>query len=112
MNERTHSGYFRLACVCLGANAAIGVYLMAWLPRRANKRGARPTGGRGGGGGDDVDWSLHHPHLVPAATAAGVAGAFFLVRSLWPVWGFLAPLILLTVFVGGLFALHFVPWPF
>lgn len=98
-----HSGYFRLACVCLGANLAVGIYVMVVLPRR--RRG-------GGGQQTQVDLAVQHPQLISAATAAGVLGAFFLVRSLWPVWGFLAPLILLTVFVGALYALHWVPWPF
>ena len=98
-----HSGYFRLACVCLGANLAVGVYVMVVLPRRR-------TGGASQQ--NQVDLAVQHPQLIPAATAAGVLGAFFLVRSLWPVWGFLAPLILLTVFVGALYALHWVPWPF
>lgn len=35
-----------------------------------------------------------------------------LVSSLWPVYGFFAPLILLVLFMGGIFALHFIPWPF
>jgi hypothetical protein len=104
------SGYFRLACVCLGANAGIGAYLMVWLPARA--KGGRAENTTGGSDAVVADWSLHHPQLVPAATAAGVLGAFFLVRSVWPVWGFLAPLILLIELVGALFALHFVPWPF
>lgn len=79
----------------------MGVYVMVVLPRR---------GGGAHNRGDVL--AVHHPQLVPAATAAGVLGAFFLVRSLWPVWGFLAPLILLTVLVGAIYLLHFVPWPF
>lgn len=96
----THSGYFRLACLCLGVDTAITAYRMLWFHRR-----------KGSGGGQDV-YAIHHPQLLPAAIAAGVLGAFFLVRSLWPVWGFLAPLILLVVLTGLVFSLHFVPWPF
>lgn len=84
------------------------MYLVVWLPR---VRGPPSARGAGGGSGD-IDWAAVHPQLVPAATAAGVLGALSLVRSLWPVWGFLVPLILLTMLVGGFFALHFVPWPF
>jgi len=32
-----------------------------------------------------------------------------LLRAVWPVWGFLAPLILSVEGLGLLFALHFVP---
>lgn len=80
----------------------MGVYVMVILPRTRKEGTSKHR----------VDLAVQHPQLIPAATAAGVLGAFFLVRSLWSVWGFLAPLILLTVFVGAIYALHFVPWPF
>jgi hypothetical protein len=35
-----------------------------------------------------------------------------LIRGLWPVWGFLTPLIIVIEFLGFMFSLHFVPWPF
>lgn len=101
----THdSGYFRLACLCFGVDVAVAAHRMFWI-HYANRRSSRD----GSGGGT---YAIYHPQLLPAATAAGVAGAFFLVRSLWPVWGFLAPLVLLVVLTGMVFALHFVPWPF
>ena len=83
--------------LCFGVNLCIGFYLQVWLPR---------VQGLG-----DVDWAVFCPRLVPAATAAGLLGAFSLVYALWPAWGFLAPLLCLVVLMGALFALHFVPWP-
>lgn len=98
------SGYFRLASLCFGVDIAVAAHRVLWI-QYAKRRGSHDSGG-----GDT--YAIHHPQLLPAATAAGVAGAFFLVRSLWPVWGFLAPLNLLVMLTGLVFSLHFVPWPF
>ncbi len=59
---------------------------------------------------DPESWSIYCPRVIPIMTANGVVCSFFLIRSLWPVWGFLTPFILGVEAMGLLFSMHFVPW--
>ena len=61
---------------------------------------------------DSSAWPVYCPRVIPIASGLGAATVLLLIRSCWPVWGMLTPLILGTEFMGCLFALHFVPWPF
>ena len=85
------------AVVCLGINTVLLLYLTVYLPKLKSIK-------------DSTAWDVYCPRVVPTMTGLGVLSALLLIRATWPVWGFLAPLILGVEFLGGLFLLHFVPW--
>eukprot|EP00545_Synedropsis_sp_CCMP1620_P014585 CAMPEP_0119013368 /NCGR_PEP_ID=MMETSP1176-20130426/8413_1 /TAXON_ID=265551 /ORGANISM="Synedropsis recta cf, Strain CCMP1620" /LENGTH=149 /DNA_ID=CAMNT_0006966457 /DNA_START=98 /DNA_END=544 /DNA_ORIENTATION=- len=85
------------ALVCLGINTVLLFYLCIYLPRIK-------------GITDSSAWDVYCPRVVPTMATLGVLCALMLIRACWPVWGFLAPLILGVEAFGCLFALHFVPW--
>ena len=59
----------------------------------------------------DMDsWSVYCPRIIPFMALNGILCMFTLIRSLWPVWGFLTPFIVGIEFVGLLFSMNFVPW--
>ncbi|RUS79545.1 hypothetical protein EGW08_012675 [Elysia chlorotica] len=45
-------------------------------------------------------WEKQYPKAIPIATASFLVGILCLSVALWPVWGFLAPIILLSLFMG------------
>ncbi|KAK3788333.1 hypothetical protein RRG08_025063 [Elysia crispata] len=45
-------------------------------------------------------WEKQYPKTIPIATASFLLGILCLSVALWPVWGFLAPIILLSLFMG------------
>ncbi|GFN73763.1 transmembrane protein 128-like [Plakobranchus ocellatus] len=45
-------------------------------------------------------WDKKYPKAIPIATASFLVGILCLSVALWPVWGFLAPIILLSLFMG------------
>ncbi|KAH9492724.1 hypothetical protein Btru_026166 [Bulinus truncatus] len=47
------------------------------------------------------DWEKKFPKIFPIATASFIIGIICLTVSLWPVWGFLTPFILIALFLGG-----------
>jgi hypothetical protein len=59
---------------------------------------------------DTEAWSVYCPRVIPFMTLNGLICIFTLIRSLWPVWGFLTPFILGVESLGLLFSTHFVPW--
>ncbi|TFJ87088.1 hypothetical protein NSK_001422 [Nannochloropsis salina CCMP1776] len=83
--------------ICLGINLCIGLYLTVYLQLIK---------------GINIEWATYCPRMIPAATFSGVVCAICLVSSLWPVYGFFAPLILLVICFGSIFSMHFIPWPF
>lgn len=58
---------------------------------------------------DSQAWAIYCPRVIQFMTINGIITVFTLLRSLWPVWGFLTPLILSIEFVGLLFATNFIP---
>jgi uncharacterized BrkB/YihY/UPF0761 family membrane protein len=54
-------------------------------------------------------WGVYCPKVLPILCATGFATYLVFVRALWPLWGFMAPLISGTEIMGMLMALHFVP---
>ncbi|GFR98492.1 transmembrane protein 128-like [Elysia marginata] len=46
------------------------------------------------------NWEKQYPKAIPIATASFLVGILCLSVALWPVWGFFAPIILLSLFMG------------
>ena len=88
----------QLAAIGLGTNTVLVLYLTVYLPVVK-------------GLSDSSAWDVYCPRVIPTSTALSLLCALLLIRATWPVWGFLAPLILGVEGLGFLFALHFVPWP-
>ncbi|XP_041476514.1 transmembrane protein 128-like [Lytechinus variegatus] len=80
--------------VCfLGVNLIIALYLIvvcSWI-RKIN------------------DWEKHCPCAIPIATCSFVAGTLCLNIALWPVYGFLTPLFLFTLFMGFIVLVSLLP---
>jgi len=93
-NKNVDRFYFNIAVVAFGINTCITLYLAIWLPYVQKI---------------DLEWEVYCPRMIPTATIVGLICAFCSVMGLWPVWGFLTPLILTVVFVGALMSAHFLP---
>jgi hypothetical protein len=91
-------GLLQLVAVCFGINTVLFLYLSLYLPLAH----ALP---------DSTAWEAYCPRVIPVCTATSALAALLLIRATWPVWGFLAPVILGLQAMGALFGLHFVPWP-
>jgi len=85
-----------LAVIGLGINTVLMLYLTVYLPKFV-----RIT--------DSSAWDVYCPRVIPSMTAVGILTGVLLIRATWPVWGFLAPLVLGLESMGFLFCLHFVP---
>jgi hypothetical protein len=96
-DERIIRPLFYASLVLMGINTVLILYLVLYLPRIK-------------GITDSSAWDVYCPRVVPTATFNGILIAMALIRSVWPVWGFLSPLVLGVEAFGCLFALHFVPW--
>jgi hypothetical protein len=86
-----------MSATLLGINTIPLLYLTIYLPRIK-------------GITESSAWDVYCPRVVPTMTILGILTGLSVIRSVWPVWGFLSPLILAVEFFGCLFALHFVPW--
>mmetsp|Transcript_3003 Transcript_3003/g.6250 ORF Transcript_3003/g.6250 Transcript_3003/m.6250 type:complete len:165 (-) Transcript_3003:402-896(-) len=74
----------------------IFLYLTVYLPRIK-------------GLSDPSVWGVYCPKVLPVMCVVGVSTYLVLIRALWPLYGFMAPLISGTEIMGMLMALHFVP---
>ncbi|CAM9603735.1 unnamed protein product [Heterosigma akashiwo] len=86
--------YFNLGVVCFGSNCCFMFYLTVYLPYIKKIT---------------LSWNIYCPRVIPTMTITGLACGLFLIMGMWPVWGFLTPLILGVVFMGMFFSLHFIP---
>lgn len=59
--------------------------------------------------GRQVDIEKDFPTLVPAMTLAGVIGFITAIMAMWPVWGFLTPIYMISLFFGYSFSMLFLP---
>ena len=59
---------------------------------------------------DPEAWGIYCPKVIPSMIVSGIVGFILLIRGCWPVWGFLAPLILAIELMGFIFSLHLIPW--
>jgi len=96
-DQRIHRTPFNVATILLMINLVLLLYLGVYLPKIV-------------GINDSSAWDAYCPRVIPIMTINGILCAFLGIRSLWPVWGFLTPLILGIEFFGCLFLMHFVPW--
>jgi hypothetical protein len=87
-----------IAFLGVGINTALVLYLVVYLPKIKKLS-------------DSSAWSVYCPRVIPTMTGVGISTFLIFVRALWPVWGFLAPLIFGTQIMGLLFGLHFIPIP-
>ncbi|XP_071483388.1 transmembrane protein 128-like [Diadema antillarum] len=77
----------------LAINVSIAIYLIvfcSWM-RKIN------------------DWERHVPTAIPIATCSFVCGSLCLNIALWPVYGFLTPLMLFTIFMGFVVVVSLLP---
>ena len=88
---------FNIAVGQLTVNTILMLYLSVYLPKVK-------------GLNDSSAWEVYCPKVIPIMTANGIVCAMLLLRSLWPVWGFLTPFILGVEFFGLIFVTHFIPW--
>ena len=95
-SDKANRGLIRLAFLGLGVNTALFLYLSVYLPRVK-------------GLGNSSAWSVYCPRVIPSMATVGILTVLILIRATWPVWGFLAPLILGIQFMGALMFLHFIP---
>jgi hypothetical protein len=86
-----------VAFACLGINTLLLLYLTVYLPKVVKLT-------------DSSAWDVYCPKVVPSMGVLGVVSAILLIRATYPVWGFLAPLILGIEAMGALFATQFIPW--
>lgn len=96
-DQTIHRRLFNAAVVLLSINFVLMVYLGIYLPKIKGIR-------------DPAAWEIWCPRVIPTMTGIGVFAIFFLIRSLWPKWGFLTPFIVGIEFFGILYLAHFIPW--
>ena len=95
MSPTVNRSYFNLALVCIAINTVIAFYLCIYLPCFVRT---------------ELPWSVYCPRMIPTMTGVGTVCAILLLKSLWPVWGFLTPLILISLGMVAMFSLHFIPF--
>ena len=96
LDDRIIRPLLYVAMVCLGINTVLLCYLTVYLPKVKKLT-------------DTSAWDVYCPRVVPAMTLSGIVCGVSLIRSTWPVWGMLAPLILGIEAMGFLFTMHFIP---
>ena len=87
----------QVVALLLGINTVLMAYLTVYLPKFKGLT-------------DSSAWDVYCPAVIPTMTGLGILAFILAIRATWPVWGFLAPLILSIQCLGLLFSLHFVPY--
>ena len=96
---------FNTSMALFSINIILTIYLVVYLPFRF-----RPSPTFKVSASSPEFWGVYCPRVIPIMTACGIVGSFLLVRSCFPIWGFLTPLIIAVIAVGMFFSLHFIPW--
>lgn len=86
-----------VAVAQLTVNFVLMLYLGLYLPKIKGVK-------------ESAAWPVYCPRVIPFMTGNGILCFLFLMRSLWPAWGFLTPFILSILSMGLLFSSQFVPW--
>ena len=95
-DDRLNRGLLKVSFVGSLVVVAQFLYLTVYLPKVK-------------GLSDPSVWGVYCPKVLPTMCITGILSYFVLIRALWPLWGFMAPLISGTEIMGMLMALHFVP---
>jgi hypothetical protein len=48
--------------------------------------------------------------MIPTATAFGLLFFVTIIKAMWPLYGFLTPVIVFVLFIGFIFITHFIPF--
>ena len=94
-NPLVNKLYFNVSLAILAINSIIGLYLCIFLPYIARV---------------DIPWDKYCPRVIPTATVLGLVCMGTSTKALWPVWGLLTPFVLVSLGMGALFSLHFIPF--
>ena len=95
-SEEANRIMMRLAACGLGIITSLFLYLAVYLPRVK-------------GITDSSAWPIYCPKVIPTMTAVSIVTYLCALRGMWPVFGFLSPLIFGTQLMGAFMALHFIP---
>eukprot|EP00347_Sterkiella_histriomuscorum_P020286 403338390 len=89
--------FFDLAMIGIGINIAFMLYMTVYLPyiKRINE-----------------DFETYCPQLIPVVTVIGIVSFFSLLIALWPIWGWLTPIMMFILFMGYTMLLMFLPGGF
>ncbi|CAL1525946.1 unnamed protein product [Lymnaea stagnalis] len=87
-DQRIKSSWFWCGFLSFGVHVGIALFLVFWqsIWKKVSS--------------DELE--RRYPKAYPVATAAFLIGILCMSMSLWPVWGFLTPVILLILFMGGI----------
>lgn len=95
-DDRLNRTLLRVAFGGFTTVVALFLYLTLYLPKIK-------------GLSDPSVWGVYCPKVLPIMGVTGFVTYLVFVRALWPLWGFLAPLISGTEIMGILMAFHFIP---
>lgn len=96
-DQTIHRRLLNIAVILISINIVLMVYLGVYLPKIKGIH-------------DPAAWEIWCPKVIPTMTGIGIFSTFFLLRSLWPKWGFLTPFIVGIEFFGVVHLTHFIPW--
>lgn len=96
-SQQVNRPVLHIAVACLAINTVLLLYLTVYLPKVVKLT-------------DSSAWEVYCPKVIPSMGLFGVVSAILLIRATYPVWGFLAPLILGIEAMGVLFATQLLPW--
>ena len=89
----------RLALIGFGVVILLGLYLTVYLPKF-----------KGLALKDSAGWApVYCPNVIPSMSVTFVISVMLLIRSVWPVYGFLAPFIVSSQFMALLMSTHLLP---
>ncbi|XP_038070949.1 transmembrane protein 128-like [Patiria miniata] len=92
-DRRIYSTWLYLGFILMAFHVSIGSYLivyLSWIKKIS-------------------DWEKASPMAIPLATGSFVLGGICLNIAIWPVYGFLTPLMLFTLFMGVVVIVSLMP---
>ncbi|TNV75939.1 hypothetical protein FGO68_gene13910 [Halteria grandinella] len=89
--------FFDLSLIGFGINISVMLYMTVYLPL---VRGVP---------GESLDLEKECPQLIPVITICGIVSFFCMIFALWPIWGFLTPIIMFILFMGATMSMIFLP---
>ena len=57
-----------------------------------------------------LEWEIYCPRMIPTMTAFGVLFFVTIIKAMWPLFGFLTPVIVFVLFIGLIMITNFVPF--